>query len=115
MKELVKKSLWRLILSYIYAFLGGCVFYFIERKPETNKEAYSRLSRELHQDFTNQFNISINESDFTRFMQRAFEAVTIGNKADWSIISGLSFTMTSLTTIGKWYRKGGHVRSSGIY
>ena len=75
--------------------------YVIERKPETNAEISSRLSLKLHRDFTEQFNISINESDFKCFMQKAFEVVTVGNKMDWSILSGLSFTMTSLTTIGK--------------
>lgn len=98
------KSFFRLIFSYVYAFVGGCIFYVIERKPETNKEIYSRLSRKLHRDFTNQFNISINESDFKCFMQEAFEVVSVGNKMDWSILSGLSFTMTSLTTIGKWFK-----------
>ena len=101
MKKLLLKSLFRLVFSYVYAFVGGCIFYVIERKPESNKEIYLRLSRELHQDFTSQFNVSINESDFQYFMQKAFEAVSVGNKLDWSILSGLSFTMTSLTTIGK--------------
>ena len=103
MKKLLLKSAFRLVFSYIYAFVGGCIFYAIERKPETNKEIYARLSRQLRQDFTNQFNIAINESDFQCFMQKAFELVKIGNKLDWGILSGLSFTMTSLTTIGKWY------------
>lgn len=104
MKKLLMKSFFRLIFSYVYAFVGGCIFYVIERKPETNKEVYSRLSRKLHRDFTNQFNSSINESDFKCFMQKAFEVVSVGNKMDWSILSGLSFTMTSLTTIGKWFK-----------
>lgn len=77
------------------------MFYVIERKPETNKEIYSRLARKLHEDFTNQYHVSINESDFQCFMQKAFEAVKVGNKLDWGILAGLSFTMTSLTTIGK--------------
>ena len=47
------------------------------------------------------FNISVNESDFERFMQTAFEIVRNGNKADWGILTGTSFAMTSLTTIGK--------------
>lgn len=77
------------------------MFYLLERKPEKNKEVYFRLSRELQQNFTAQFNISINEKDFQRFMQKAFEVVRVGNKADWSILSGLSFSMTSLATVGK--------------
>ena len=77
------------------------MFYLLERKPEKNKEVYNRLSRELQQNFTVQFNISINESDFKRFMQKAFEVVRVGNKADWSILSGLSFSMTSLATVGE--------------
>lgn len=101
MNELVKKSILRTSLLYVYAFLGGCLLYLIERKPENNREVYLRLTQELQRDFIIQFNISINESDFKRFMQRAFEVVSIGNKADWSILNGLSFTMTSLTTIGK--------------
>ena len=101
MKQLLMKSLFRLIFSYVYAFVGGCIFYVIERKPETNKEIFSRLSHKLHQEFTKQYNVSINESDFQCFMQKAFEIVKVGNKLDWSILSGLSFTMTSLTTIGK--------------
>lgn len=103
MKKLLIKSFVRLTLSYVYAFVGGCIFYAIERKPETQEEIYSRLSRKLRQDFTAQFNISINESDFNCFMHKAFEVVTVGNKMDWSILSGLSFTMTSLTTIGRWF------------
>ena len=77
------------------------MFYFLERKPEKNKEVYFRLSRELQENFTAQFNISVNESDFKHFMQKAFEVVRAGNKADWSILSGLSFLVTSLATVGK--------------
>ena len=101
MNELAKKSIQRASLLYVYTFLGGCLFYLIERKPEKNRDAYWRLSQELRHDFRVQFNISMNESDFKRFMERAFEAVTVGNKADWSILSGHFFTMTSLTTIGR--------------
>lgn len=104
MRKLLIKSFVRLILSYVYAFVGGCILYVIERKSETNEEIYSRLSRKLRRDLTAQFNISINESDFNCFMHKAFEAVTVGNKMDWSILSGLSFTMTSLTTIGRWFK-----------
>jgi len=101
MNELVKKSIQRASLLYVYTFLGGCMFYLIERKPENNREASRRLSQELRHDFIMQFNISINESDFKHFMQRAFEAVSVGNKTDWSILHGLFFSMTSLTTIGR--------------
>ena len=101
MNELVKKSIQRASLLYVYTFLGGCVFYLIERKPESNRDASWRLSQELRHDFKIQFNISINESDFKRFMQRAFEAVSVGNKAEWSILNGHIFTITSLTTIGR--------------
>lgn len=45
MNELVKKSILRTSLLYVYAFLGGCLFYLIERKPENNREVYLRLSR----------------------------------------------------------------------
>ncbi|XP_078377577.1 two pore potassium channel protein sup-9-like [Oculina patagonica] len=100
MKKLLWKSLYRLVFSYVYAFVGGCMFYVIERKPETNNEIFLRLSRRLHEDFTNKYNVSINESDFQCFMQKAFEVVSVGKKMDWSILAGLSFTMTSLTTIG---------------
>jgi len=103
MKKLLIKSFVRLIFSYAYAFVGGCILYAIERKPETNEEISSRLSQKLHRDFTVKFNISINESDFECFMQRAFDVVAVGKKMDWSILSGLSFAMTSLTTIGKWF------------
>jgi len=103
MKKLLQKSLWRAFLLYIYAVLGACMFYYLERKPEKNKEVYFRLSRELQQNFTAQYNTSINESDFKRFMQKAFEVVRVGNKPDWSILSGLSFSMTTLATVGKWY------------
>ena len=82
------------------------MFYFLERKPEKNVEVYFRLSRELQENFTVQFNISINESNFKSLMQRSFEVVRIRNKADWSILSGLSFSMTSLATIGKWHKLG---------
>ena len=77
------------------------MFYLIERKPESNRDASRRLSQELRHDFIIQFNISINETDFKRFMQRAFEAVLVGNKVEWSILNGHFFTMTSLTTIGR--------------
>ena len=77
------------------------MFYLIERKPENNRDAYRRLSQELRDDFIIQFNITINESDFKRFMERAFEAVSVRNKTEWSILNGLFFTMTSLTTIGR--------------
>jgi len=102
MNELVKKSIQRASLLYVYTFLGGCLFYLIERKPEKNRDAYWRLSQELRHDFRVQFNISMNESDFKRFMERAFEAVSVRNKADWSILNGHFFTITSLTTIGRW-------------
>ena len=102
MNELVKKSLLRATFLYTYVFIGGCIFYIIEKKPENNKDASSRLSRELQRNFTNKFNISVNDSEFERFMQRAFEIVRLGKKADWGILTGTSFTMTSLTTIGKW-------------
>ena len=101
MKTLLQKSLWRAFLLYVYAVVGGCIFYFLERKPEKNREVYFRLSRELQENFTAQFNISVNESDFKRFMQKSFEVVRVGNKADWSILSGLSFSMTTLATVGK--------------
>ena len=78
------------------------MFYFLETRPEKNKEVYFWLSRELQQNFTTQLNISINERDFNRFMQKAFEVVRVGNKADWSILSGLSSSMTSLATVGKF-------------
>ena len=80
------------------------MFYHIERKPEQNKEISSRLFRELQENFTRQFNISVNESNFQRFMQEAFEVVRIGNKPDWSILTGLSFSMTTLSTVGKWLK-----------
>ena len=98
---LVKKSLWRAALLYIYGFIGGCVFVVIERKSESNRQLYSRLTRQLRRNFTTQFNISVNESDFKLFMEQAFDVVTIGNKPDWSIFYGLGFAMTSLTTVGK--------------
>jgi len=101
MKKLLQRSLWRAFLLYIYAVLGGCMFYVLERKPEKNKEVYFRLSRELQGNFTAEFNISVNESDFKRFMQKGFEVVRVGNKADWSILTGLSFAMTTLATVGK--------------
>jgi len=104
MKKLLQKSLRRASLLYIYAALGGCMFYLLERKPEKNKEVYFRLSRELQENFTAQFNISVNESDFKRFMQKAFEVVRTGNKADWSILSGFSFSVTTLATVGKWHK-----------
>ena len=115
MNKLVKKSILRATLLYIYAFLGGCVFYLIERKPENNKKVYDRLSQELQRDFAVQYNISINQSDFKRFMQRAFEAVTVRNKADWSILNGLTFTVTSLTTIGKWLNGSSQFYAIEVY
>lgn len=105
MRKLLKRSLYRLIFSYIYAFLGALLFYYLERKPERNREIYSRLARKLHQEFTNQFNVSINESNFKQFMEKAFQVVLVGNKPDWSILGGLSFTMTSLTTVGEYYAR----------
>lgn len=101
MNELVKRSLHRTILLYVYAFIGGCMFYVIEYKPERSRIAYTRLRHELQRNFTKRFNISVNERDFERFMQTAFEIVRNGNKADWGILTGTSFAMTSLTTIGK--------------
>ena len=77
------------------------MFCFLERRPNKNKEVYFRLSGELQQNFSTQLNISINEDDFKRFMQKAFEVIRVGNKADWSILSGLSFLVTSLATVGK--------------
>lgn len=76
------------------------MFYVIEYKPERSRIAYTRLRHELQRNFTKRFNISVNESDFERFMQTAFEIVRNGNKADWGILTGTSFAMTSLTTIG---------------
>ena len=97
---LVKKGLWRAILLYVYAFLGGCIFYVIERKPESSREIYTRLTEQLHQNFTAKFNISVNQSDFELFMKEAFFVVKTGKRIDWTLVSGLSFTMMSLTTIG---------------
>ena len=101
MKELLKKSLWRGILLYVYVFLGGCLFYYIERKPERNQELSSRLLRELQREFAVKYNISINESHFRRFAQKAFDAVHVGTKPDWGIFTGMTFTITTLTTIGR--------------
>ena len=115
MNKLVKKSILRATLLYIYAFLGGCVFYLIERKPENNRAVYDRLSQELQWDFAVQYNISINQSDFKRFMQRAFEAVTVRHKADWSILNGLTFTVTSLTTIGEWLNRSSSFITVEVY
>ena len=92
--SLVKKSLWRAALLYIYGFIGGCVFVVIERKPESNRQLYSRLARQLRRNFTTQFNISISESDFKLFMHQAFDVVTIGNKPDWSLWSKLCDDVT---------------------
>ena len=77
------------------------MFYFLERRSEKIKEVYFRLSRELQQNFSTELNISINERGFKRFMQKTFEVVRVGNKADWSILSGSSFSMTTLATVGK--------------
>lgn len=101
MRELVKKSLWRVTLLYVYAFLGGCLFYYIEGKPEKNLDQSSRLWKELHRGFANKYNISINESDFQRFVQKAFDAVHVGTRPDWGIFTGMTFTITTLTTIGR--------------
>ena len=100
--KLAKKCVWRATLLYVYGLIGGCILYIIEREPESSRQLYSRLSKQLQQNFTAQFNISINESDFNLFMKKAFDVVTVGNKPDWNIITGLSFAMTSLTTVGEW-------------
>ena len=69
------KSLFRAWLLFVYALFGGGLFYWIEKKPEDNKDVNLRLSRELQTNFTNKFNVSINESDFKSFIYRAFEVV----------------------------------------
>ena len=98
--DLVKKSLWRAVLLYAYAFIGAYIFYIIERKPESGRQRYLRLAEQLQHNFTTQFNITINQSDFKVFMEKAFDVVTVGKKRDWTILSAFSFTMTSLTTVG---------------
>ena len=80
------KSLFRVSLLFAYALFGGGLFYCIEKKPEDNKDVYLRLSRELQTNFTNRFNVSINENDFKSFIHWAFEVVQVGHKADWSFI-----------------------------
>ena len=85
-------------------FLEAACSTTLKRSRSKTKKFFSRLSQELRYNFTSQFNISINESDFQRFMKEAFEVVRIGNKADWSILVGLSFSMTTLSTVGKWLK-----------
>ena len=97
------KSLFRVSLLFAYALFGGGLFYCIEKKPEDNKDVYLRLSRELQTNFTNRFNVSIKEKDFKSFIHRAFEVVQVGHKADWSFLSSLSFSLTTLATVGKWH------------
>ena len=101
MKKLSMKSLFRVSLLFAYALFGGGLFYCIEKKPEDNKDVYLRLSRELQTNFTNRFNVSINDNDFKSFIHRAFEVVQVGHKADWSFLSSLSFSLTTLATVGK--------------
>ena len=103
MKKLLMKSLFRVSLLFAYALFGGGLFYCIEKKPEDNRDVYLRLSRELQTNFTNRFNVSIMENDFKSFIHRAFEVVQVGHKADWSFLSSLSFSLTTLTTVGKWH------------
>ena len=98
--DLVKKSLWRAGLLYAYAFIGAWIFYMIERKPESGSQRYSRLAEQLQHNFTTQFNITINQSDFRVFMEKAFNVITAEKKRDWTILSAFSFTITSLTTVG---------------
>ena len=102
MKKLLMKSLFRVSLLFAYALFGGGLFYCIEKKPEDNKDVYLRLSRELRTNFTNRFNVSINENDFKSFIYGAFEVVQVGHKADWSFLSSLSFSLTTLATVGKY-------------
>ena len=101
MKKLLMKSLFRVSLLFAYALFGGGLFYCIEKKPEDNRDVYLRLSRELQTNFTNRFNVSIKENDFKSFIHRAFEVVQVGHKADWSFLSSLSFSLTTLATVGK--------------
>ena len=101
MKKLLMKSLFRVSLLFTYALFGEGLFYCIEKKPEDNMDVYLRLSRELQTNFTNRFNVSIMENDFKSFIHRAFEVVQVGHKADWSFLSSLSFSLTTLATVGK--------------
>ena len=66
------KSLFRTWLLFVYALFGGGLFYWIEKKPEDNKDVNLRLSRELQTNFTNKFNVS---NDFKSFIHRAFEVI----------------------------------------
>ena len=68
------KSLFWASLLFAYALFGGGLFYCIEKKPEDNKDVYLRLFRELQTNFTNKFNVSINENDFKSFIHRPFGA-----------------------------------------
>ena len=101
MKKLLMKSLFRVSLLFAYALFGGGLFYCIEKKPEDNRDVYLILSRELQTNFKNRFNVSIKEKDCKSFIHRAFEVVQVGHKADWSFLNSLSFSLTTLATVGK--------------
>ncbi|XP_022795967.1 potassium channel subfamily K member 3-like [Stylophora pistillata] len=100
MKNLLRKSLFRVSVLFVYALFGGGLFYCIEKIPEDSKDVYLRLSRELQTNFTNKFNVSMNEEDFKRFIYRAFEVVGVRRNADWNFLRSLSFTLTTLATVG---------------
>ena len=103
MNKLSKAGLWRTSLVIAYAALGTCLFYFVEKKQELNKDIALRLSQELKQRLIDQYNISMKDSDIGRFIQDAYNIVKIRKKAEWTVLNSAGFVISTLTTIGKHF------------
>lgn len=98
-KKLLVKGLWRMFIFLSYAMLGSWLFQYVEKTPKTYREMSVDMLDELHQTYP-----ALNHSEFTAFVQNAYEAVRMGKKIEWTFLNTSSYVFTILTTIGKAYQ-----------
>ena len=100
MNTLLKKTLLRAGLVIIYGGLGALLFMKVEQKSVTNVAAAEGLLQSLRTDIQ-ATNTNWSEQQFHNFAKRAFEAIRLGEKLDWTFINSCSFIISTLTTVGK--------------
>lgn len=100
-KPLLRKSVLRILLLIVYTMLGSWMFHCVEKTPITYKEMSANMLEKLHY----KYQVAMNHSEFTAFVNDAYEAVKVGRKVEWTFLNTTSYVFTILTTIGKSYPK----------